>query len=297
MTPRSNNNKPNGEITPVAVVTGSSSGIGFETALLLARSGFHTYATMRNLEKSKNITEIANTEKLPLQVVQLDVDDDRSVKNAINKIVAAAENKRIDVLVNNAEYGLFGSLEDTLIEEIKAQFETNFFGVIRVTQQVLPVMRKQNSGGTIVNVSSVGGRIGVPVLSAYQSTKFALEGLSESLSYELEPFGISVVIIEPGFIRTNIINSSTSAEKALDPKSPYFPLMQKVKNRFKSMMENASSSSSPPEEVAKVILQAITSENPQLRYTVGNDAATIIQARMNMPDKEFRKMVIQNFSL
>jgi NAD(P)-dependent dehydrogenase (short-subunit alcohol dehydrogenase family) len=297
MTPKSsNNNKPNGEITPVAVVTGSSSGIGFETALLLARSGFHTYATMRNLEKSKNITEIANTEKLPLQVVQLDVDDDRSVKNAINKIVAAAENKRIDVLVNNAGYGLFGSLEDTLIEEIKAQFETNFFGVIRVTQQVLPVMRKQNSGGTIVNVSSVGGRIGVPVLSAYQSTKFALEGLSESLSYELEPFGISVVIIEPGFIRTNIINSSTSAEKALDPKSPYFPLMQKVKNHFKSMMENASSSS-PPEEVAKVILQAITSENPQLRYTVGNDAATIIQARMNMPDKEFRKMVIQNFSL
>jgi NAD(P)-dependent dehydrogenase (short-subunit alcohol dehydrogenase family) len=295
MTPISNN-KPNGEITRIAVVTGSSSGIGFETALLLARSGFHTYATMRNLEKSKNITEIANTEKLPLQVVQLDVNDDRSVKNAIDKI-AAAENKRIDVLVNNAGYGLFGALEDTSIGEIKAQFETNFFGVIRVTQQVLPVMRKQNSGGgTIVNVSSVGGRIGVPVLSAYQCTKFALEGLSESMSYELEPFGIRVVIIEPGFIRTNIVNSSTSAEKALDPKSPYFPLMQKVKNYFKSMMENASSSS-PPEEVAKVILQAITSENPQLRYTVGNDAAAIIQARMNMSDKEFRKMVIQNFSL
>jgi NAD(P)-dependent dehydrogenase (short-subunit alcohol dehydrogenase family) len=295
MTPISNN-KPNGEITRIAVVTGSSSGIGFETALLLARSGFHTYATMRNLEKSKNITEIANTEKLPLQVVQLDVNDDRSVKNAIDKIVAA-QIKRIDVLVNNAGYGLFGALEDTSIEEIKAQFETNFFGVIRVTQQILPVMRKQNSGGgTIVNVSSVGGRIGVPVLSAYQSTKFALEGLSESMSYELEPFGIRVVIIEPGFIRTNIVNSSTSAEKALDPKSPYFPLMQKVKNYFKSMMENASSSS-PPEEVAKVILQAITSENPQLRYTVGNDAAAIIQARMNMSDKEFRKMVIQNFSL
>ena len=294
---RNNNNKPNGGSTRVAVITGSSSGIGFETALLLARSGFHTYATMRNLEKSKNITEIANTEKLPLQVVQLDVNDDISVKNAIDKIVAAAENERIDVLVNNAGYGLFGPLEDISIEEIKAQFETNFFGVIRVTQQVLPVMRKQNSGGsTIVNVSSVGGRIGVPVLSAYQSTKFALEGLSESMSYELEPFGIRVVIIEPGFIRTNIINSSASAEKALDSKSPYFPLMQKVKNHFKSMMENASSSS-PPEEVAKVILQSITSKNPQLRYTVGNDAATIIQARMNMPDKEFRKMVIQNFSL
>jgi NAD(P)-dependent dehydrogenase (short-subunit alcohol dehydrogenase family) len=296
MTPKSNN-KPNGEITRIAVVTGSSRGIGFETALLLARSGFHTYATMRNLEKSKSITEIANTEKLPLQVVQLDVNDDISVKNAIDKIVgAAAENKRIDALVNNAGYGLVGAFEDLSVEEIKAQFETNLYGVIRVTQQVLPVMRKQNSGGTIVNVSLVGGRIGVPVLSAYQSTKFALEGLSESMSYELEPFGIRVVIIEPGFIRTNIVNSSTSAQKALDPKSPYFPLMQKVKNHFKSMIENASSSS-PPEEVAKVILHAITSENPQLRYTVGNDAATIIQARMNMPDKEFRKMVIQNFSL
>jgi NAD(P)-dependent dehydrogenase (short-subunit alcohol dehydrogenase family) len=295
---RSNNNiKPNRESTRVAVITGSSSGIGFETALLLARSGFHTYATMRNLEKSKNITEIANTEKLPLQVVQLDVNDDISVKNAIDKIVVAAENKRIDVLVNNAGYGLFGPLEDISIEEIKAQFETNFFGVIRVTQQVLPAMRKQNSGGsTIVNVSSVGGRIGIPVLSAYQSTKFALEGLSESMSYELEPFGIRVVIIEPGFIRTNIINSSTTAEKALDSKSPYFSLTQKVNNHFKSMMENASSSS-PPEEVAKVILQAITSENPQLRYTVGNDAATIIQARMNMSDNEFKKMIMQNFSL
>jgi NAD(P)-dependent dehydrogenase (short-subunit alcohol dehydrogenase family) len=298
MSLRSNNNIQNREITHrVAVVTGSSSGIGFETALLLARSGFHTYATMRNLEKSKNITEISDTEKLPLQVVQLDVNDDISVNDAIDKIVGAAENKRIDILVNNAGYGLFGSLEDISIEEIKAQFETNFFGVIRVTQQVLPVMRKQNSGGgTIVNVSSVGGRIGVPILSAYQSTKFALEGLSESMSYELEPFGIRVVIIEPGFIRTNIVNLSTSAEKALDSKSPYFSLMQKVKNHFKSMMENASSSS-PPEEVAKVILQAITSENPQLRYTVGNDAATLIQARMNMHDKEFKKMIMQNFSL
>ena len=148
-------------------------------------------------------------------------------------------------------------------------------------------MRKQNRGGIVVNVSSVGGRIGFPVLSAYQSTKFALEGLSESMAYELEPFRIRVVIIEPGVIRTNIINSSTSAKKALDPKSPYFSLMQKVENHFKSMMENASSS--PPEEVAKVILQAVTSENPQLRYTVGNDAITIIQARMNMPDRSFEK--------
>jgi NAD(P)-dependent dehydrogenase (short-subunit alcohol dehydrogenase family) len=258
---------------------------------MLARAGFHTYASMRNLKKSKTVTEMANTEGLPLQVVQLDVNGDRSVKDAIEKIVT--EKERIDILVNNAGYGLFGSLEDISIEEIKAQFETNFFGVIRVTQEVIPLMRKQRSG-TIVNVSSVGGRIGLPVLSAYHGTKFALEGLSESMAYELEPFGIRVVIIEPGVIRTNIMNSSTLAKKALDPKSPYFSLVQKVENRFKSMMENESS---PPEDVAKVILQALTSENPQLRYTVGNDAATMIQARLNMPDNQFKKMIMQNFSM
>lgn len=275
----------------VALVTGSSSGIGLETSLMLARAGFNTYASMRNLEKSKNITEIAKKEKLPLQVVQLDVNNDGSVKDAIVKILKA--DQRIDVLINNAGYGLFGSVEDTSIEEIKAQFETNFFGVVRVTQQVLPLMRRQNSG-TIVNVSSVGGRIGLPALSAYHSTKFALEGLSESIAFELEPFGIRVVIIEPGVIRTNILNSSSSAKKALDPKSPYFSLSQKLNDNFKSMME--SELSSPPEEVAKVILQAVTSENPQLRYSVGDDAAKLTHARKNMPDKEFRKMIMKNFS-
>jgi NAD(P)-dependent dehydrogenase (short-subunit alcohol dehydrogenase family) len=273
----------------VALVTGSSSGMGFATAIMLARAGIHTYASMRNLKKSKTITELASTENLPLQVVQLDVIDKKSVKEAITKIVT--EKERIDVLVNNAGYGLFGSLEDVSIEELKAQFETNFFGVIRVTQLVLPIMRKQKSG-TIVNVSSVGGRIGLPVLSAYHSTKFALEGLSESMSYELEPFGIRVVIIEPGVIRTNIMNSSIIAKKAQDPKSLYFSLIQKVENNFKLMIENESS---PPEEVAKVILGVVTSENPQLRYTVGNDAVTMIQARVNMSDNQFKKMIMQNF--
>ncbi len=273
----------------VALVTGHSSGIGFETALLLARSGFHTYASVRNLKKSKNLTEMAIKEKLPLQIVHLDVNDDGSVKEAIDKIME--EKNRIDVLVNNAGYGLFGSLEDMTIDEIKAQFETNLFGVIRVTQHVLPTMRLRNSGGIIVNVSSVGGRMSVPVLSAYNSTKFALEGLSESMSYELEPFRIRVVIIEPGFIKTNIMNSSILAKKSLDPNSPYFSLTQKVANYFKSMVNNPSSSQ--PEEVAKTILKAITSENPQLRYTVGNDAATIIQAKKTMSDAEFGDLIKQ----
>jgi NAD(P)-dependent dehydrogenase (short-subunit alcohol dehydrogenase family) len=277
----------------VALVTGSSSGIGFETALLLARSGFQTYASMRNLEKAKTITEKTDKEKLPLQIVHLDVNNDESVRDAIDKIVK--EKGRIDVLVNNAGYGLFGSLEDLSIDEIKEQFETNFFGVIRVTQKVLPIMRRQESGGTIVNVSSVGGRMSVPILSAYNSTKFALEGLSESISYELEPFGIKVIIIEPGFIRTNIMNSSILTKKALYPNSPYFSLSQNVANHFKSMMNNPSSSQ--PEEVAKVILQAVTSESPQLRYTVGNDAHAIIQTKRTMTDTEFSNLIKKQFSI
>jgi NAD(P)-dependent dehydrogenase (short-subunit alcohol dehydrogenase family) len=276
----------------VALVTGSSSGIGFETSLLLARNGFHTYASMRDLKKSKDITQIANKEKLPLQVVQLDVIDDRSVREAIDKIVA--ENQRIDVLVNNAGYGLLGALEDLSIEEIKAQFETNFFGAIRVTQQVLPVMRKQKSGGTIVNISSVGGRMSFPGLSAYHGTKFALEGLSESLAYEIEPYGIRLVVIEPGFVRTNIMNSSIIAKKAQDPNSPYFSLIQQLEKSFKSAMENTSASS-PPEEVAKVVLQAVTSDSPKLRYAVGNDAASLIQAKTTMSDTEFAGLIKQQF--
>src|ERR687885_582708 len=275
----------------VALVTGSSSGIGFETALHLARNGYKTYASMRNLEKSKSITEVANREKLRLKVIQLDVNDDKSVEEAIDRVVK--ENQKIDVLVNNAGYGLLGALEDLSIEEIKAQFETNFFGVVRVTQQVLPVMRKQKSG-TIVNISSVGGRLGIPALSAYHSTKFALEGLSESISYELEPFGIRVVLIEPGFIRTNIMNSSIIAKKAQDPSSPYFSLTRQLERSFKLAMENTSASSTP-EEVAKVVLQAIRSTNPKVRYAVGNDAASIIQAKTTMSDTEFAGLIKQQF--
>jgi NADP-dependent 3-hydroxy acid dehydrogenase YdfG len=169
----------------VAVVTGSSTGIGYETSIILARNGFHTYATMRDLNKSENIKSLASKENLPIHIKQLDVTDDASINNAMQSI--SAEAGRIDVLVNNAGYVLSGALEDLAIEEeIKAQYETNLFGLIRTTQAVLPIMRKQKSG-IIVNINSAAGRFGYPGGSAYVSTKFAVEGLSESMSYELEP--------------------------------------------------------------------------------------------------------------
>ena len=273
----------------VAIVTGSSSGIGYATSLLLAKNRFHTYATMRNIEKSADIQQIANKERLPLQVIQLDVNDDASIRNSIEKV--RSENERIDVLVNNAGYGLIGAFEDLSAEEIKSQFETNFFGVIRLTQQVLPIMRKQKSG-TVVNVSSGAGRIGFPGMSAYVSSKFALEGLSESMSYELEPFGIRVVIIEPGVIRTNFKKNSVMSKKSLDNSSisPYSSIIQKMDASISSIIEHAT----PPEEVAKAILHAVISNNPELRYLVGNDMIMMAETKKSMSDEDFRKMMMQS---
>jgi short-subunit dehydrogenase len=273
----------------VAIVTGSSSGIGYATSLLLARNRFHTYATMRNIEKSADIQEIANKERLPLQVIQLDVNDDASIRNSIKRV--ERENERIDVLVNNAGYGLVGAFEDLSVEEIKSQFETNFFSVIRLTQQVLPIMRKQKSG-TIVNVSSGAGRIGFPGMSAYVSSKFALEGLSESMSYELESFGIKVIIIEPGVIRTNFKKNSVMSKKSLDNSSisPYSTIIQKIDSSISSIIEHAT----PPEEVANAILHAITSNNPELRYLVGNDMIMMAETKKSMSDEDFRKMMMQS---
>jgi NAD(P)-dependent dehydrogenase (short-subunit alcohol dehydrogenase family) len=271
----------------VAVVTGSSTGIGYETSLILARNGFLTYATMRNLNKSENMKMVTTKENLPIQIKQLDVTDDVSVTNAIQAV--SSEASRIDVLVNNAGYGLNGAFEDLAMDEIKAQYETNVFGLIRTTQAVLPIMRRQKSG-TIVNISSGAGRFGFPTGSAYVSTKFAVEGLSESMSYELEPFGIKVAIVEPGVIRTNFGDGLIVAKKSQDPNSPYSQMMQRSAAGFEKMMKNASS----PDVVAKVVLNAIRDENPSLRYLAGSDVETWLGGKRKVADEEFYKMMKQN---
>ncbi|MDE1726656.1 MAG: SDR family oxidoreductase [Thaumarchaeota archaeon] len=268
----------------VAIVTGSSSGIGYETALVLARNGFRTYATMRNLEKAKAISDVAKKEKLSLHTIKLDVTDEKSVNDAIKTIKSEAG--RIDVLVNNAGYGLMGSLEDLLMSEIKAQYETNVFGLIRVTQAVLPIMREQK-GGIIVNISSIGGKMAMPLSSPYIGTKFAVEGLSESIAYDLEPFGIKIILIEPGAIKTNFDTGMIVAQKNQNPISPYYNGMQKLQSSLNAILKNGTL----PAKVADVILNAITIPNPNLRYTVGDDAALLAQKRRELPDSEFRKLV------
>jgi len=273
----------------VAVVTGSSSGIGFETSLLLARKGFYTYATMRNLNKSQKINDVVEKENLPLKVLQLDVTYDKSVKDAIRQITD--ESSRIDVLVNNAGYGVMGAVEDLSLDQFKSQFETNFFGVIRVTKEVIPIMRNQGNGN-IINVSSIGGKIGLPLNSAYISSKFAIEGLSESMRYELEQFGIDVILIEPGVVKTNFFenadvvlnNNDNNTSTTNNITSPYSQLTQKLFEGFEPMLN--SSSSSVSSDVAEVVYQAIVSKNRDVRYPVGKDAVSIIKTRQNLSDKE-----------
>jgi len=263
----------------VAVVTGSSSGIGFETSLALAREGYFTFATMRDVKKADAVKKIAEEENLPLKVIELDVDNEDSVENAIKSIID--EKQRIDVLVNNAGWGIWGTGEDVSLEEFREQFETNFFSIVRLIQKVAPTMRKQGSGN-IVNISSIAGRIGFPVSTAYISSKFALEGFSESLRFELGEFGINVIIIEPGVIKTNFFDSMRTAKKA-DAGETYRDITLKVITGVKMMAEMGTD----PKEVANVIINSIKEEKPLPRYVVGNDAAMFLEAKKMKTDIEF----------
>ena len=263
----------------VALVTGSSSGIGFETSLALARNGFYTFATMRNISKGEKIKELAKKENLPIEIIELDVDKENSVKNTINTIIE--KKQRVDVLVNNAGWGLWGSVEDVSIDEFKAQFETNFFSIIRMIQEVAPIMREQKSGH-IINISSIAGRIGFPISPAYISSKFALEGLSESLRFELMPFGVNVIIIEPGMIKTNFFEPMKLGKKA-ENTDAYKNITEKVLSGVKMMAQMATD----PKEVSNTIIQAIKEEKPLPRYIVGNDALMFLEAKKMKTDIEF----------
>ena len=264
----------------VALVTGSSSGIGLETSLALARDGYHTFASMRNIEKAGELEYAAKKENLSIDVIELDVDKEESIVSAINKV--STDGGSLDVLVNNAGYGQFGCTEDVSIDDFRKQFETNFFSIVRIIQEVAPIMRKQNSG-IIVNISSVVGRLGLPCSTAYISTKFALEGLSECLRYELSQFGVKTTLIEPGVIKTNFFNSMKIPESKIDPK--YKTLTDNMLAGLKMMAEMGTA----PSQVADVIIKAIHDDEILPRYIVGTDAAMFMEAKKTKTDLEFEK--------
>jgi NAD(P)-dependent dehydrogenase (short-subunit alcohol dehydrogenase family) len=264
----------------VALVTGSSSGIGFESCIALAKDGYHTFASMRDIKKAGEIEAIAKKENLPIDVIQLDVDNEESIVSAIKQIVS--DGGRLDVLVNNAGYGQFGCTEDVSVDDFRKQFETNFFSIIRIIQEVSPIMRNQNSG-IIINISSVIGRMGLPGFPAYISTKYALEGLSECLRYELGQFGIKVTLIEPGAIKTNFFDSMKIQESKADPQ--YKKLTDHILSGLKMMSELGTA----PSQVAEVIIKAIHADEILPRYIAGTDAAMFMEAKKAKTDLEFEK--------
>lgn len=292
----------------VAVVTGSSTGIGYETSLALANNGYFTYATVRDIQKSKEIERIAHVKNIPLKIIEMNVDNDNSVKDTIEKITS--EYGRIDILVNNAGYGLFGALEDLEMNEIKKQFETNVFGIMRVIKNVLPAMRLQRTG-IIVNISSISGLAGIPSQSAYAGTKFAVEGLSESLSYELEPFGIKIVLIEPGVINTEFVqdlvvptdrygidkNRNQINISDFNTGNTSFSFYHDTIKKFLSFYYSAMRNAPHPRIVADEIIQAIekvsneTNAMPIIRIAVGNDSKKYSRLKKELQDNEFHKVI------
>ncbi|MDP9489943.1 MAG: SDR family oxidoreductase [Thermoproteota archaeon] len=265
------------------LVTGCSSGIGLATCHVLSRNNFMTYGTVRNLSKAKKIQDLINRENLSLKILRLDVNDNQSIKIAVKKILT--DTGRIDVLINNAGYGMFGPVEEITTQEVKKQFETNFFGTIRLIKAIVPIMRKQGNG-TIVNISSMVGRFGVPLNSAYVSSKFAVEGLSESISFELEEFGIRVIVIEPGVVKSDFFHNVKV--KGMNLESPYHELMERRVNFLDKAMKNSLTSSY---DVADTILEALNSKDPKFRYVIGNDATNSLRMRNSLSDRKFMEWI------
>ena len=265
----------------VAVVTGTSTGIGLATSLHLARNGYRVFAGMRNLAKSGPLTEIVARDDLPLTTVQMDVTDQSSTDGAFAKARQAGP---IDVLVNNAGIGGATPLELTPEDEHRAIFETNYFGSIRCIQAVLPEMRERRSG-TIVNVSSIVGMLAMPNQIPYSATKWAIECAGEALAHEVYRFGVRVVNVQPGVIMTDIFDNSAPATR-YDKQSPYQPIMR----RNGKMYGAGFKANEQPQRVAETILEAIESPTYQLRWPVGRDAWGISQGRPRISDEDWVSM-------
>lgn len=276
--------RPGRAADPV-IVTGSSTGLGLETALHLAGKGFRVYATLRDPAAATDVLQAAEKRGVELRPLQLDLSDRPSIDEAVDTVVR--ESGGVFGLVNNGGIGLRGCVEDCSDDEIRGVFEANVFGTIAVTQAVLPHMRSAGCG-RVVTVSSVGGRVCGFGVTIYCASKFAQEGLGEGLALELAPFGIQSVIVEPGMIKTTrwSLHRGT-AEGALDPASPYHGLFWESEAIADRIVER---SPTRPADVAHAIHTALTAERPRMRYVVGRGASAVIRLRRHLPDKLFERL-------
>ena len=266
----------------IAVVTGSSTGIGYSTSLHLARHGYRVFAGMRNLAKAEALREEARAASLPVEIVELDVVSGDSVKSAFDTV---ARQGPVDVLVNNAGIGGASPLEMTPEAEHRKMFETNYFGAIRCIQEVLPSMRERRQG-VIANVTSIAGLVAIPNQVAYSASKWALEAAAEALAHEVRRFGIRVVNVEPGVVMTKIFENSAEATR-YDKKSPYQPIMRRNGKFYSAGFRDPAT---PPEEVAEKILEAIESPEYRLRWVVGKDAVGFHAGRAKIADEAWVDM-------
>ncbi|MFE6734717.1 oxidoreductase [Microbacterium sp. NPDC057650] len=266
----------------VALVTGASSGIGEAAARSLREVGFTVYAAARRVDRMSELQATG------VRTIALDVTDDASARAAVEKIIA--EQGRIDVLVNNAGYGSYGALEDVPLTEAQAQLDVNVLGLARMAQLVLPQMRAQRSG-TIMNVSSMGGNFTTPLGSWYHASKYAVEAISDAMRMELAPFGIDVVVIQPGSIRTEW--GAIAAEKVLETSGggAYRSQAEAVaKTLGSSSLPNARMTSSP-DVVARAIVKAATARRPRTRYRIGFGAKPLVFAKRILPDRAFDRLI------
>ncbi|MFK0074727.1 oxidoreductase [Arthrobacter woluwensis] len=266
--------------TKTALVTGASSGIGESTARKLQSLGFTVYGAARRMDRLEKLAQDG------IRPLELDVTDDRSMQDGIARIVE--ETGRIDVLVNNAGYGSYGALEDVDIDEGRRQFEVNVFGAIRLAQLALPHMRAQRSG-TIVNITSMGGKLHTPLGGWYHGTKFALEALSDCLRIEVAPFGINVVIIEPGGIATEWGGIAADHLESTVGSGVYEKQAAAVAKSLRS--EANANRNSPPSVISDAIGKAVAAQRPKTRYAVGFGAKPLIAARKTLSDRQFDALI------
>lgn len=263
----------------VAIITGASSGMGKSTAFELQKKGYIVYGMARRIEKMKDLKDKG------INVIPLDLTKDETIIKSVNTVLE--KEGRIDVLINNAGYGSYGSVEEVPIEEAKRQFEVNIFGLARITQLVIPAMRKQKSG-RIVNISSMGGKMYTPFGAWYHATKYALEGWSDCLRIELKQFGIDVAIVEPGGIQTEWGDIAMDNLDKISGSGPYASMVKKV-------VENSHKTKNkltPVDALGKEITKAASEKNPKTRYLKGYLAKPLVRMRKWLGDSTFDKILL-----
>jgi NAD(P)-dependent dehydrogenase (short-subunit alcohol dehydrogenase family) len=276
------------------LITGATDGLGRAAALLLAQRGYRVFAAGRSAEKRAQLDTLSREKNLSLETVELDVCDDASVQRAVANVLA--KTGAIDVLFNNAGVNFTAAVEDLRMEDWRRQFETNFFGVLRVTQAVVPHMRERRHG-RIIMMSSVSGFVTAPTQGAYSSSKFALEAMSNALRLELYPFGVHVILIEPGYIVTGIQQAALELFTPYMDKmnnGPYAPLYARF---FESVTGSRAKSKTTPEDCARVILQAIEAPNPRIRYGVTQLATVAKWCKRLLSDKAVDAIFRRRFGI